>query len=158
MSALLAVVQAVATTPVPVPSPTPNLQALAQSAANLAANKAVAGVPTTPPEVLQLAQLLAVVAAGAVTSIVHQLADRGRFSDNFNRLLVTLYSSAAAVATAALTGHLGWSVADLSVALTGFLAAFASATGRYNLFAFVKSFIEPKPALAETVAAEPAVS
>lgn len=79
-------------------------------------------VAVTPPAVLQLAQILAVAAAGVATSILHSLVERGKLSGNVNRFLFTLYSVIAGVVVMKLTGQLK---VDSNGILTGLTAALA---------------------------------
>jgi hypothetical protein len=131
MSALLAVVTAVTATPLP-------------SAAPEVIKTVVTQVPVTPQSVIDLFQLLALAVAGGLTSLIHLALERGRLSANLNRLIVTLYSTAAAVAVMALTGKLGLAPADLATGLTALLAFAGSNQGQHMLSGFIGDVLESK--------------
>lgn len=109
----------------------------------------------TPPEVVQLLQLLGLVVGSAATSVVHQLVDHGRFSGNFNRLLLSAYSTAAALLYLWLTGGWDFKLDDLVVGVSALLTALGTASGRYELWKFTTNLMKPKEP-AETVVTEPA--
>lgn len=132
MSILAVVSSAAAGTPLPTPQVVEHtLQPIIQQAT------------VVPPEVLQLAQVLALAGAVAFVSLVHQLVERGRLSGNVNRLIVAGYTLLAAVATSALSGHLGTAVNDLQFLITNFLVALGAALGRYEyLWKFVLNVLQ----------------
>lgn len=137
MSLLLAVANTVVATPLPSPQVVKEVTQL---------QPIVKEVATTPQPVLELFQLLAVSGAAIVTSLVHQIIERGRWNSNVNRLVLTTYSTGAALLTAFLTGHLGVSANDLTVEATAFMTALGSASGRYELWKFVSGLMQkPEP-------------
>lgn len=153
MSELLAFLAAI-------PSPTPQI---IEKVTQL--QPIVQQVPATPPEVTTLAQLLAVGAAGILTSFIHQAATRGRLSSNLNRLLFAVYGLLAGVATAFLTGELKWDSEGLIAGLTGLSMFLTSSQGRYEASKWLSSLMAPSespapaPSPAELpVAAEEAAS
>lgn len=147
MSLLLAALTAVTSTPLPTPSPQIIKETL---------QPVVQQVATTPAPVLELFQLLAVAGAGIVTSFVHQMLERGKLKSNINRLILAFYSTAGALGTAYLTGHLGWTVEDATVALTAFVTVLGSATGRYEVWKFLTSLMsKPAPVSAPALETTP---
>jgi hypothetical protein len=139
MSALLAVVNTITSTPLPSPQVIKEtLQPIVQQ------------VPVVPPQVLELVQTLALAGAVAFVSVVHQLVERGRLGGTANRLIVAGYTLAASLGTAALTGHLGTGAGDLQVEITSFLVALGAALGRYEylwkLLLDIFQGVLPKPA------------
>lgn len=118
-----AVVQAAATV---VATPLPSPQVIKEVFTNTVSAQ-------VPAYVLQLSQVLALAGATAFVSLVHALAERGKWSSGVNRAVVTGYTLIAAFAATALAGHLGTNVNDLQSLLTDFLVALGSALGSYNL-------------------------
>lgn len=130
MSFLLAVANTVAATPLP--SPTVIKEVL---------QPVVNQVPVVSPNVLQLAQLLSLAAAGAITSILHLAVERGKLSGNVNRLLFTLYSAGAGVAVMALNNELRLDSASLLTGATAFVAFLGSTQGQKMITDFVASLV-----------------
>jgi len=99
-----------------------------------------------PQDILNLFQVLGVIVAGWTMSFLHQVAERGRWNSNFNRLLLAAYSTVAALATAFLTGHWAFNLDAFTTGLTALVTALGSASGRYALVKFLADWIKtPMP-------------
>lgn len=123
---MLAILSSVAATPLPTPSP-------------VLLQPQITQVFQTPAAVVQLFQLFAVMAAGALTSLLHLALERGKLKGNVNRLIVTLYSSGAGMLYMALTGHLGLHISDLETGLTALLAFLGTNQGTKMVSDFIGS-------------------
>lgn len=128
MSTLLAVA-AVAVATTPISSPAPLVKTVTDT------------VFVTPPDVIALAQMLALAGGAALTSVVHQIAEKGKWSGNTNRLVLLAYSAVGSVVFAWATGKLGWNVNGAETMLSGFLVALGSASGRYELSQFLSNLL-----------------
>lgn len=124
MSALLAVAQAVAATPMPTPEVIVKTVQLPQA---------------IPANVLQLAQIAAVAGAGVATSVLHLVIERKKWSANVNRLLFTVYSALAGVVVMLLNGQFKFDTTGATTGLTTVLAFLGSTQGMKILTDFVSS-------------------
>ncbi len=137
MSVLMAVAATVQATPLPSPQVVKEtLQPIIQQS------------PEIPASVVQLSQLLAVAGAGALTSLLHQLIERGKLSSNLNRLLFAIYGGLAGVAFAFLTGEWKLDATSVTVALTGVATFLTSSQGRYEVWKALQTLLSQSAPLA----------
>lgn len=132
MSLLLAVASNVAATVAATPTPSP------QVVKEVVTNNLV---PQVPGNVLSLFNLLGLVAAGALTSVVHLALERGKLPSNVNRLLFTVYSTVAGVIVLALGHQVHWDPAAVVTGLTAFFAFLGSTQGQKMLMDFASKLI-----------------
>lgn len=126
LSAVSSVVATVAATPIPSPE---------------VIVKTVQLPPVVPENVLSLFNLLGLVAAGALTSVVHLALERGKLPSNVNRLLFTVYSTVAGVVVLALGHQVHWDPAAVVTGLTAFFAFLGSTQGQKMLMDFASKLM-----------------
>ena len=94
-------------------------------------------VGVTPPAVLQLAQLLALAGAGALTGFLHLIIERGKWPSNVNRAVWGLYSLAGSVGFGLASGNFDHGAAVAAVtSLIGLFGMGFSASATNNVVKF----------------------